>query len=142
MNNLFAAIYEIITDSDSPGGQIEALSHNRSCCSSLQQLLDCSFWYTGPLQLSLIMVDRQFESNMWSALMSLLGTKCTRTTSYHPQSNGMIIMVECFHRQLKASLKTCRYPTSWMDSLPLVMLGICTSLKEDMRATMAEMVCI
>jgi len=43
----------------------------------------------------------QFESTLWSQLMSLLGMKWSRTTAYHPQSNGM---VERFHRQLKASL--------------------------------------
>ncbi len=48
---------------------------------------------------STIVTDRgrQFESNMWNALMSLLGSKRARTTAYHPQSNGM---VERFHRQL------------------------------------------
>ncbi len=46
---------------------------------------------------------RQFESNLWDSLMSLLGTKRARTTAYHPQANGM---VERFHRQLTAALKT------------------------------------
>ncbi len=32
---------------------------------------------------------RQFESNLWDFLMSLLGTKRARTTAYHPQANGM-----------------------------------------------------
>ena len=80
---------------------------------------------------------RQFESNLWSALMTLLGSKRARTTAYHPQSNGM---VERFHRQLKAALKAQPTPSAWMDSLPLVLLGIRTALKEDTRATAAEMV--
>ena len=62
---------------------------------------------------STIITDRgqQFESHLWSILMRLLGTKRSRTTAYHPQSNGM---VERFHRQLKASLKAQQNPSSWM----------------------------
>ena len=53
---------------------------------------------------STIITDRgcQFESQLWSTLMSLLGSKRARTTAYHPQANGM---VERFHCQLKAGLK-------------------------------------
>ncbi len=88
---------------------------------------------------STIMTDRgrQFESRLWSNLTSLLGSKRSRTTSYHPQSNGM---VERFHRQLKAALKAQPQPTAWMDTLPLILLGIRTALKEDISATTAEMV--
>ena len=80
---------------------------------------------------------RQFESKLWQALMSLLGSKRARTTAYHPQSNGL---VERFHRQLKAALKAQLNPSSWMDALPLVLLGIRTALKEDTSSTTAEMV--
>ena len=55
---------------------------------------------------------RQFESNLWNSLMSLLGTKRARTTAYHPQSNGMI---ERFHRQLKTALKAQHNSTQWID---------------------------
>ena len=50
---------------------------------------------------STIVTDRgrQFESHLWTNVMALLGTKRSRTTSYHPQGNGM---VERFHRQLKS----------------------------------------
>jgi len=80
---------------------------------------------------------RQFESQLWHTLMQLLGIKRARTTSYHPQSNGM---VERFHRQLKGALKAQPQPDAWMDSLPLVLLGIRTALKEDIASTTAEMV--
>ncbi len=80
---------------------------------------------------------RQFESRLWTNLMSLLGIKRSRTTAYHPQSNGM---VERFHRQLKATLKAQPNPDAWMDSLPLILLGIRTAIKEDISSTAAEMV--
>ena len=87
---------------------------------------------------STIVTDRgrQFQSNLWTALTTLLGSKRARTTSYHPQANGL---VERFHRQLKAALKT--HPQStWVESLPLVLLGIRTALKEDLHCTAAELV--
>lgn len=80
---------------------------------------------------------RQFESKLWNNLMSLLGSKQSRTTAYHPQSNGM---VERFHRQLKAALKAHPSSKTWIDILPLVLLGIRTTLKEDISSTAAEMV--
>ena len=88
---------------------------------------------------SIIVTDssRQFESALWCHLMNLLGTRRARTNSYHPQSNGM---VERFHRQLKVALKAQPNTTLWMDALPLIMLGIRTDLKEDLSATIAEMV--
>ena len=52
---------------------------------------------------------RQFESKLWRELMELLGSKCIRTTAYHPSANGLI---ERFHRQLKASLKAQLQPPS------------------------------
>ena len=88
---------------------------------------------------STIVTDRgrQFESQLWNTLMTLLGSKRARTTAYHPQTNGM---VERFHRQLKAALKAQPQPDSWMDALPLVLLGIRTALKEDISSAAAEMV--
>ena len=88
---------------------------------------------------STIVTDRgrQFESRFWNTLMTLLGSKRACTISYHPQTNGM---VEHFHRQLKAALKAQPQPDSWMDALPFVLLGIRTTLKEDISATAAEMV--
>ena len=69
--------------------------------------------------------------------MQLLGCKCIRTTSYHPISNGII---ELFHRQLKSSLKSYPDSTNWTDILPIVLLGICTTLKDDLHYTTAELV--
>ena len=48
---------------------------------------------------SLLTSDRgaQFTSSIWSEVCSVLGISRIKTTSFHPQSNGMI---ECFHRSL------------------------------------------
>lgn len=88
---------------------------------------------------STITTDRggQFGSNLWKAFTQLLGTKHIRTTAYHPCANGM---VERFHRQLKASLKTSPHPERWTDMLHLALLGIRTTLKEDLKSTAAELV--
>ena len=80
---------------------------------------------------------RQFESALWHQLMQLLGCKRLRTTSYHPIANGLI---ERFHRHLKASLKAYHNPIHWTDSLPMVLLGVRTQLKEDLQCTTAELV--
>ena len=69
--------------------------------------------------------------------MTLLGSKRARTTAYHPQSKGMVVQ---FHHQLKAALKAQQNPSSWMDTLPLVLLGIWTALKEDISSMAVEMV--
>ena len=79
----------------------------------------------------------QFTSNLWAAMTELLGSKLHRTTSYHPQANGL---VERFHRTLKAALKArCTHP-GWVDVLPWVLLGIRTVPKEDIGASAAELV--
>ncbi|BHF78009.1 hypothetical protein SprV_0602111900 [Sparganum proliferum] len=68
-----------------------------------------------------------------------LSNGCTRirTTAYHPAANGM---VERFHRQLKASLSAADDPENWTDHLPLVLLGIRSSLKSDLDCSAAELV--
>ena len=59
------------------------------------------------------------------------------TTAYHAQSNGL---VERFHRQLKASLKARLHGPDWRDELPIVLLGIQCSIKEDLGCTSTELV--
>ena len=80
----------------------------------------------------------QFESQLWSKLMTLLGVRRHRTSSYHPQANGI---VERFHRQLKASLAatTLQERGEWSQKLPLVLLGIRSSLKVDLGRSPAEL---
>ena len=79
----------------------------------------------------------QFEANVWAKVMALLGIRRHRTSSYHPQSNGM---VERFHRQLKSSIMASAHHASWFVALPVVLLGIRSSLKEDLHHSSAELV--
>ncbi|XP_049799996.1 uncharacterized protein LOC126235316, partial [Schistocerca nitens] len=78
---------------------------------------------------------RQFEAYVFKALATLLGTKRIRTTAYHPASNGMVER----HRQLKAALR-CHATPKWTETLPIVLLGLRTSFKNDLKATVAELV--
>ena len=79
----------------------------------------------------------QFTSTIWSQLSKLLGVELHRTTAYHPQANGL---VERFHRDLKASLRARLEGPNWMDELPWVLLGLRTAPKEDLHASVAELI--
>lgn len=79
---------------------------------------------------------RQFESNLFKTLSSFLGVKRIRSSPYHPASNGL---VERFHRSLKQSLK-CHGNPKWTESLPLVLLGLRSVMKDDLECTCAELV--
>ncbi|UYV66560.1 hypothetical protein LAZ67_4002083 [Cordylochernes scorpioides] len=79
---------------------------------------------------------RQFESALFGELTRLLGINRIRTSPYHPAANGL---VERFHRQLKDSLRF-HDSTSWSLKLPRVLLGIRSSLREDLNTTTAELV--
>lgn len=78
---------------------------------------------------------RQLESNLFNELAKRFGIKHIHTTAYHPQSNGMI---ERFHRTMKTALK-CHSNSTWTDALPLIMLGLRTSIKENLGISAAEM---
>ncbi|UYV67691.1 hypothetical protein LAZ67_5001628, partial [Cordylochernes scorpioides] len=79
---------------------------------------------------------RQFESALFGELTRLLGINRIRISPYHPAANGL---VERFPRQLKDSLR-CHDSTSWSLKLPLVLLWICSLLREDLNTTTAELV--
>ena len=49
-------------------------------------------------------------------------------------------MVERFHRQLKTALKCSPNPHLWVDNLPLVLLGIRTAVRENLKCSTAEMI--
>jgi hypothetical protein len=60
---------------------------------------------------------------------------------YHFEALGKHFHVT-YHFQLnvKVSLKTYPDPNSWNTLLPMVLLGIRTALKDDLRCTAAELV--
>ena len=72
---------------------------------------------------------RQFTSGLWQELSNLLGITHHMPMAYHPQSNGMI---ERQHRTLKDRLisRACASGSgSWLNHLPFVLLGLCTSIR-------------
>ncbi|GFT26054.1 retrovirus-related Pol polyprotein from transposon 17.6 [Trichonephila clavipes] len=79
---------------------------------------------------------RQFESSLFKALSKLLGVQKCRATGYHPQANGMI---EELHHPLKSAIK-CHATERWTEVLPIILLGLRASLKEDILCTPAELV--
>lgn len=79
---------------------------------------------------------RQFESGLFKSLTQLFGISISRTTAYHPAANGMI---ERLHRTLKAAIMA-HNTTRWTDTLPIVLLGLRSSFKEDLKCSTAELV--
>lgn len=77
---------------------------------------------------------RQFESQLFTELSKLLGSKRIRSTPYHAQANGMI---ERFHRTMKSAIEC--HKSTWSDALPIVLMGLRATHKEDIEATPAEM---
>ena len=70
----------------------------------------------------------QFTSQLWTEMVGRLGIRASTTTSYHPQSNGM---VETFHRTLKGALRCFLDKGTWPSMLPWVLLGIRNVPRED-----------
>lgn len=83
-------------------------------------------------------IDRgtQFELRVLQQLTELLGIRRVHTTFLHPISS---VMVERLHRQLKASLTTVSVSNNWANKLPLVMLGLRTTIKQDIGCCSAEL---
>ena len=81
----------------------------------------------------------QFTSALWREMASLLGISPVMTTAFHPQSNGMI---ERVHRTLKERLvlRSLGSLSGWMANLPLVLLGLRSTVREDTKCCPADIV--
>lgn len=79
---------------------------------------------------------RQFDSALFGHLSKIAGFNHRKTTAYHPACNGMI---ERLHRQVKAAIM-CHCSGNWTESLPLVLLGIRSAYKDDLKTSSAELV--
>ena len=77
---------------------------------------------------------RNFESTLVKEMCRLLGIHKTRTTPYHPQSDGM---VERLNRTILAmlSISTAEHERDWDLHLPAVMLAYRSSVQETTGAT-------
>ncbi|GFT09012.1 transposon Ty3-I Gag-Pol polyprotein [Trichonephila clavipes] len=79
---------------------------------------------------------RQFEAAFFKELTKFLGTNRIRTTSYHPQANGL---VERLHRVLKSGLMA-HENIKWTETLPAVLLGLRVAVKPNINASSVELV--
>jgi cleavage and polyadenylation specificity factor subunit 1 len=77
----------------------------------------------------------QFEAALFKALTNLIGCKRIRTSAYHPASNGIL---ERWHRTLKSAIM-CHRNENWVEILPIVLLGLRTCFKEDLKSSPAEL---
>ncbi|UYV83918.1 hypothetical protein LAZ67_X000606 [Cordylochernes scorpioides] len=81
-------------------------------------------------------IDQELQDLLTSENRSSLQLKKYKFQKQTFPSNGL---VERFHRQLKDSLR-CHDSTSWSLKLSRVVLGIRSSLREDLNTTTAELV--
>jgi cleavage and polyadenylation specificity factor subunit 1 len=66
----------------------------------------------------------------------MCGIQLSRTTAHHPATNGF---VERFHQTLKAAIM-CHADQQWTEALAMVLLEICTAFRENLQASVAEIV--
>ena len=68
--------------------------------------------------------DSRFLSTFWSILWSLLDTKLTKSTSFHPQTNGQIEVVNQMVMQI-LWMYNSKHPCTWM--ITFLMCNIATT---------------
>lgn len=81
--------------------------------------------------------ESQFESQLFNALLSLIGCRRIRTTAYHPASNGL---VERWHRSVKAAIMCHTDSGEWTRILSTVLLGLRTQVRLDTNASPSDYV--
>ena len=81
----------------------------------------------------------QFESNLFKSLCKLIGIDKTRTTPYHPQSDGL---VERFNRTLEDMLSKVvdENHKNWDDCLPIPMMTYRSTIHESTGESPVKMV--
>ena len=86
-----------------------------------------------------IITDRgaQFCSSSWKDLMSFLGIEHKTTLAYKPEQNSL---VERFNRTLKTALRCMEDSSNWYEHLGFVLLGLRSTLKEDIGLSTSELV--
>jgi len=74
---------------------------------------------------------------LWKELAKFLGCELINTCSYNLKANGL---VERYHRILKASIKAQSDPSEWYSNLGWILLGLRSTIREDMELSPAELV--
>ena len=81
---------------------------------------------------------RNFESAVFQGMCQLLGIRKTRTTPYHPQSDGM---VERFNRTLEAQLSKFAdyHQRDWDVHIPFLLMAYRSAVHDTTGITPAKM---
>ena len=77
-----------------------------------------------------------FQSQLFRELGDTFGIKHIQTSAYNPRANEI---VERFHRQMKDALRAKSSDLNWHQDLPLILLSIRCSNKEDLGYSPAKM---
>ena len=83
--------------------------------------------------------DPRFTSQLWQELWTLLGTKTSASTAFHPQSDGQTErMNRTVEQVLRAHLLHDKH-TSWLDALPYVEFAINSTINQSTGRAPFEM---
>ena len=102
---------------------------NKEATTIAKKLMEEFFFCFSPPEQLHSDQGRQFESELIAEICKLLGIKTTHTTSYHPQSDGL---VERYNRTLLSMLATMatKNPFDWESHLRPLCLAVYTRLQD------------